>query len=89
MTGSAKPLQDPAIFEKNDGAIAPVLAVALDWPPADFFFRPFFRGARPKIPAAHFFWGSAANMPVYTTSYNVPPPGGALGPHRAHKRPPP
>ena len=57
MTGLGKPLPDPAIFEKNDGAIAPVLPVALDWLPADFFFRPFFRGARPKIPAAHIFWG--------------------------------
>ena len=57
MTGSAKPLQDPAVFEKNDGAIAPVLAMGLDWPGADFFFRSFFKGARPKIPAAHFFGG--------------------------------
>ena len=57
MTGLGKPLQDPATFEKNDGAIAPVLPVALDWPPADFFFRTFFRGGRPKIPAAQLFWG--------------------------------
>ena len=64
-----------------------------------FFFDPVFKGARPKIPAAHFFGGlrreyarlhHAIQHPPTSLhhDYNVPPPGGALGPHRAHKRPP-
>ena len=44
MTGLGKPLPDPAIFEKNDGAIAPVTAVVLVWPGAGFCFHPFFKG---------------------------------------------
>ena len=49
MTGLGKPLPDPAIFEKNDGAIAPVTAVVLVWPGAGFCFHPFFKGGTSKI----------------------------------------
>ena len=92
MTGLGKPLPDPAIFEKNDGAIAPVTAVGPVWPGAGFCFRPFFRGGASKIGFPGKTEGGLARTRQYTTPYNgqnssititpynVPPSGGPRGP---------
>ena len=59
-------------------------AVIVVWPGADQKSSHFCKPATTFLGVSEETGeGFAANMPVYTTSYNVPPPGGALGPHRA------